>query len=206
MMLHGRSGWRQRRHPSLPPSLCARVNRGAFIMPKPIDHVTAALARWRKAGKTSDHFARDLFSVSTQAGVDARDLSLFLPERRAYERFLQERDQKRKKNQTAQHNEQPDRVMTPATAARREGMRKGGAVMVSKVCAALGCTRTELNRWAADGRLPPDGEIVTYFGRAVAARVWLPATIDAARINVGAWRAQDSIRKAARRRGLRAIG
>jgi len=81
-----------------------------------------------------------------------------------------------------------------AAKARRKGMRKGGAVTTKKVCELLGCSRTELNRWAADGRLPPDGEIVIPSGilpKKVNARAWLPDTIAAAKTLLESWRAQD---------------
>jgi hypothetical protein len=87
-----------------------------------------------------------------------------------------------------------------AAKARRKGMIKGGALLASKVCETIGCTRTELNRWAEDGRLSPDGEIVVRVGKAVPARAWLPATIQAAKDQVAAWRERDNISKIARRR------
>jgi len=90
--------------------------------------------------------------------------------------------------------------------ARRAGMRKRGAVLAGKVCETLGCSLTELNRWAADGRLPPDGEIVLFgLPKAVNARAWLPETIDAARTALDDWRAQDRAKKVFKRRGLRAV-
>src|SRR5262249_28958948 len=46
-----------------------------------------------------------------------------------------------------------------AAKARRKGMRKAKALTSGKVCATLGCSPTELNRWAGDGRFPADGEI-----------------------------------------------
>jgi hypothetical protein len=64
-----------------------------------------------------------------------------------------------------------------ATSARRAGMRKG-ALVAAKVRAFLGCSLTELNRWAADGRLRPDGEIVLIgLLKKVNARAWLPETL-----------------------------
>lgn len=90
----------------------------------------------------------------------------------------------------------------PAAAkARRKGMRKAGALLAGKVCDRLGCTRAELDRWAGDGRLPPDGEIVLVtLPKHVAARAWLPATIEAAQDCIAAWREQDQIARIARRR------
>lgn len=91
--------------------------------------------------------------------------------------------------------------------ARRAGMRKGGAMTAGKVREQLGCSLAELNRWAADGRLPPDGEVVLsgVLPRTVAARAWLPATVEAAKAALDDWRAQDRAREAYRRRGLRPV-
>lgn len=88
--------------------------------------------------------------------------------------------------------------------ARRKGMRKGGAVTAKAARERLGCSATELDRWSADGRLPPDGEIVMIgLPKIVNARAWLPATIDAAKTQVADWRTQDKIRRAAKRKPLR---
>ena len=93
-----------------------------------------------------------------------------------------------------------------ASAARRAGMRKGGALVASKVCAFLGCSLTELNRWAADGRLRPDGEIVlTGLPKKVNARAWLPETLATAKTSPDDWRAQDQAKKIFKRRGLRRV-
>jgi hypothetical protein len=60
-------------------------------------------------------------------------------------------------------------------------MRKSKALTSGKVCAMLGCSLTELNRWAGDGRFPADGEIfITGLPKNVNARAWLPTTIEAA--------------------------
>jgi hypothetical protein len=90
-------------------------------------------------------------------------------------------------------------------AAKRKGMRKGGALLAGKVCDALACTRAELDRWAGDGRFPPSGEIVLNFGRAIACRAWLPDAVAAAKDHVAKWREQDAIRRAARRRPLKIV-
>jgi hypothetical protein len=84
---------------------------------------------------------------------------------------------------------------------KRSGLTSG------KTCEALGITKTELYRWASDGRLPPDGRMYLYGlpsdHRWV--RAWLPATIDAAASYVQKWREQDMVRQAHRRRGLRPV-
>jgi len=93
-----------------------------------------------------------------------------------------------------------------AISARRAGMRKGGAIVAAKVCAFLGCSLTELNRWATDGRLPPDGEIVLIgLPKKVNARAWLPETLARARTLLNDWRTQDQAKKVFKRRGLRSV-
>lgn len=78
-------------------------------------------------------------------------------------------------------------------AARRKGMRKGGALTAAAVCERLGCSRTELDRWAADGRLPPDGELFLRLAKRVNARAWLPAKVEGAKAKIADWRAQDKV-------------
>lgn len=94
-----------------------------------------------------------------------------------------------------------------AAKARRKGMRKAKALTSGKVCATLGCSPTELNRWAGDGRFPADGEIfIAGLPKNVNARAWLPTTVEAARIRIGEWRSQDATAKSFKRRGLRSVG
>jgi hypothetical protein len=94
-----------------------------------------------------------------------------------------------------------------AAKARRKGMRKAKALTSGKVCAALGCSLTELNRWAGDGRFPADGEIfITGLPKNVNARAWLPDTVEAAKALIDAWRTQDATAKSFKRRGLREVG
>jgi hypothetical protein len=93
-----------------------------------------------------------------------------------------------------------------ATSVRRAGMRKGGALVAAKVCAFLGCSLTELNRWAADGRLRPDGEIVlSGLPKKVNARAWLPETLATEKTSLDDWRTQDQAKKVFKRRGLRSV-
>lgn len=94
-----------------------------------------------------------------------------------------------------------------AAKARRKGMRKGGAVTAKVVRERLQCSAVELDRWAADGRLPPDGEIVLagLLPKTVHARAWLPATIAAAKAAIDDWRAQDRAKTLFKRRGLRPV-
>lgn len=87
-----------------------------------------------------------------------------------------------------------------AAVGRRKGMRKGGALLAGKVCEALNCTKTELNRWANDGRMPPDGAIHLCMPRSLDARAWLPATVEGAKARIDDWRKKDLISKTARLR------
>jgi len=96
------------------------------------------------------------------------------------------------------------RARDEAARARRKGMRKAKALTSGKVCAMLGCSLTELNRWAGDGRFPPDGEIfIAGLPKKVNARA---TTVEAARTGIGEWRIQDATAKSFRRRGLRSVG
>jgi hypothetical protein len=59
----------------------------------------------------------------------------------------------------------------------------------------LGCTRVELDRWAADGRLCPDG--TKYYhnvggAKKVWGRAWHYETVDNAKAHVDEWRARDA--------------
>jgi hypothetical protein len=87
-----------------------------------------------------------------------------------------------------------------AAAARQTELRRLGAMLTENVSDALSCSLTELNRWAADGRLEPDGALNLQYHRGRLARCWLPAKIAIARDYVQAWREQDEIAKIARRR------
>jgi hypothetical protein len=65
-----------------------------------------------------------------------------------------------------------------------------------------GCSITELNRWAHDGRL---GKRWTSLGGGYHKwlRAWLPATIEAVASQIEGWREQDRTLKRFARRGLR---
>ena len=69
----------------------------------------------------------------------------------------------------------------------------------------LGCSITELNRWARDGRLSPDGKRWSLLGGSYHRwlRAWRPATVEAAVSQIEQWREQDKTRKRFARRGLR---
>jgi hypothetical protein len=93
-----------------------------------------------------------------------------------------------------------------AAKSRRKGMRKAGALLASRACEALQCTKTELDRWAKDGRLPADGEIfLHHLPKSVNARAWLPTTIEEAKRHIRDWRNKDAITETNRRRRLRVV-
>jgi hypothetical protein len=83
------------------------------------------------------------------------------------------------------------------SAMKRTSLTRG--LSPTAVRDALRCTATELDRWASDGRLPPDGERfylgVGPLGGSRWGRAWLPATVEAAKESVSTWRAQDSSRR-----------
>lgn len=79
------------------------------------------------------------------------------------------------------------------------------SLISTNVVERLGCSITELNCWACDGRLSPDGKRWTSLGGGYHRwlRAWLPATIEAAVPRIEGWREQDRTRKRFARRGLR---
>jgi hypothetical protein len=102
----------------------------------------------------------------------------------------------------AEHRGREFAIWDVAIKARRKGMHKAGAMLAGRVREILGCTRTELDRWAEDERLAPDGLIHLYgmgVRRSVNARAWLPATIAAAKGQIPFWRQQDIKAKMERR-------
>jgi len=99
-----------------------------------------------------------------------------------------------------------DEIAHPAERRAAIALRKTG-IMASKVRAALACSATELDRWDADGRLPHlyVGMVILRFGKATLCRFWASGAVEAAKLNLSAWREQDSTRKIFSRRGIRAV-
>jgi hypothetical protein len=110
----------------------------------------------------------------------------------------------RERDQAANHSRGREvTARVAAIAAQRKGMHKAGAMLAGRVRKILGCTRTELDRWAGDQRFAPDGLIHVYgmgVRKSVNARAWLRAAIEAAKQQVSAWREQDKLAKMERRR------
>ena len=72
----------------------------------------------------------------------------------------------------------------------KDGLR-AGAVMRQ-----LGVSRAKLDRWASDGRLPPDGWCMNYMpDKWQKSRVWRHATVEAALEHVEDWRREDAMKK-----------
>jgi hypothetical protein len=82
-------------------------------------------------------------------------------------------------------------------ALRAEEITRAG------VCSLLGCSAAEFNRWCASGRLPLFRTRKIHSQKA--ARSFLRSEIAPLAGCVASWRAQDAIRQARRRRGLRAV-
>ena len=72
---------------------------------------------------------------------------------------------------------------------KREG------ISPSVVCEILGCSKSELDRWAKDGRLPADGQRHYHLYNAPVhgrwGRAWLPESVDKAMEYVDEWRRKD---------------
>lgn len=79
----------------------------------------------------------------------------------------------------------------------------------SKVRERLAITKSELDRWASDGRLPAAGVKrwpgVGPLGGTKTGRAWDPEAVVTAAESIQEWRRQDAVRKQHRRRGLRPV-
>jgi hypothetical protein len=75
----------------------------------------------------------------------------------------------------------------------------------------LECTRPELHRWIAEGRLPYDGLVRTYRFSSMSRSHptieggWRPETIEAAKPHVEEWREEHKIEKRQRQRNRKTI-
>lgn len=97
-----------------------------------------------------------------------------------------------------------DAWLTPEQQQRCRALRKD-SLYASATQEALGCTRAELDRWDADGRLPHAfTRILSIHGKNVRARKWLRETIERARAHVPDWRERDHHNRARDRAERRA--
>lgn len=97
-----------------------------------------------------------------------------------------------------------DALGSPKERRAAIALRKAG-LMTSAVMTRLDCTRTELNRWDSDGRLPHLYTRRLPLPKSTECRFWAEADIDRARELIADWRHRDSIVKTHRRRGLRIV-
>jgi len=74
-------------------------------------------------------------------------------------------------------------------------INKKDGVLIAVVMARLGCTRTEINRWASAGGLLADGQHHVCVNKSVQDRAWRKATVDYAATMIEKWREQDARRK-----------
>lgn len=161
----------------------------------------------RSGGRSPAEIAQYVFSAVGEHDGDAfvlTDLQLTVAERRELQTM---RDDLRVRQEARAREAQwlaAKRATEPAPTERHSIQNGLGQ---TSVCQVLDCTLTELNRWAKDGRLPPDGEKffpgVGPLGGNKWGRAWLLATVEAARASLLAWRQQDSIQKTFKRRGLK---
>jgi hypothetical protein len=176
-------------------------------MPKPIsprEPWDLRVARWRAAGKTPNVIARNAYSVIHQYGMTEDELRLTLPERHALRIWADECDSRRKARIANSASRADARSAQPPPKPRRSLGRAG--LSPSRVREMLGCTRSELDRWASDWRLPPDGEkFYANISPRRWGRAWLAESIEAAKDSVGEWRKQDAVRRINRKRGLRKV-
>jgi hypothetical protein len=96
-------------------------------------------------------------------------------------------------------------LLTPIEREACKSYRRD-EILTSKACELLQCSITELNRWAADGRLSVfRSREIQGLPKKVIGRTFIRTDIERAAPHLEIWRKQDSIRKAYRRRGLRAV-
>jgi len=162
--------------------------------------VQAALAQLRAIRRVEAHQQAQRWveqatvqaSLEEQRQADLRvDLAECAPQGRA--RFLASLDPM-------------DRDAIGEKADRRTAveLRKASA-MAGQACAAVSCTRTELDRWDEDGRLPHLFIKRVHIHRMVDCRFWNLGELAAAKEQLEAWREQDRVRKRFKRVGLKPV-
>jgi hypothetical protein len=137
-----------------------------------------------------------------QSGVAEEDLPLMLPERVELAKWRIEAERRRGKREGEQSASEERLALMPVPA-KKQSLR--GGLPPKRVREILGCTAAELNRWSSDGRFAPDGERHYYIQKSAWGRAWLPASVETAKSQLAAWRAQDATRKHFRRRQLRSV-
>ena len=165
------------------------------------DRIIAHFEKRRARGDSPQALAEYLSAAFAQFGLgDPNGLPLQLPVRVAISRKRIESQARRRESE----EKRLARVLPPGPpTVERKSLTAGLSTMA--VREALGCTLAELNRWAADGRLPPDGEKHFRIHRSTWGRAWLPERIAKAKLLVEAWRQQDITKASYARRGLKAV-
>ena len=165
----------------------------------PLERITERIEKRRRQGRPAAEIGEYARTVCIHFHLDPNRLALTGPERAALEqieRDIAERQEKRRAAATeaearlAEWRASLPPPPPPPANLKREGMSP------TEAKALLGCSATELNRWADDGRLPPDG--IRYYrlydegvnGRW--GRAWLPETVRSAQAHIDDWRARDA--------------
>jgi hypothetical protein len=140
--------------------------------------------RWRAKGHPTAWIACQVFGLvgSGWRGWKAADYQLSFEEAETYALV-----ENLAKNRKAQEERERERAKEERRRAQEEFDRT--AILAPGVCAALGCSKDELQRWKNTNKIPPDGKR----GRVHA---WLPATVEAAMSKVTDWRREDLARNA----------
>lgn len=179
-------------------------------MAKLVHRIKARIEGKRAAGQTPAEIGRYVRAVTgSNPHLQPDTLGLFDEERRMSQPTLpemvarQRKAAKRAKQEAWLAEQRANSTPPEVKKSLRGGMSPTAAM------AKLGCTKTELNRWAADGRFPPDGERhyrgVKSHGGSQWGRAWLPATVETATLQVDSWRQMDATAKKFRRTGLEVV-
>jgi hypothetical protein len=170
------------------------------------ERLAAGLEKRRLVGWSPARIAQYVANFCSQFALNADAAPLRLPERVALgqlQQALAERRAAKLQAAAERATQDPAPLPPPSPNLGRRGVSPTGA------CEALNCSLTELNRWAGDGRLMPDGQKfycgVGPLGGSRWGRAWLPETIETAKLCIAEWRIQDATRKTAKRLGLRVV-
>jgi hypothetical protein len=161
-----------------------------------LERVTERIQKRRRQGRSAAEIGAYARIVCFHFQLDPRRVALTGPERAALG-HVEFDHVKRKERLRAAADEAAARVAEwraslppPPANLGREGMSPTEARGV------LGCSATELNRWADDGRLPADGvrhyHLYDAGVRGRWGRAWLPETVHGARAHTDGWRARDA--------------
>lgn len=173
-----------------------------------IDRIRSRIEQKRRAGATAADIGKYARQNIGQFNLPVENLGLTEEELRTTRPTFPEMVAKERKAAKASALHAARAQNRSATDFPKKSSLRGG-LGPTAVIAALGCTKTELNRWSSDGRLPPDGEKFYHGvgprGGARWGRAWLPEKIETAKNRVEEWRRIDSTKKKFRRSGLKVV-